>query len=356
MDTSDPLISFDAEGVCSHCHEWDEQWRRKLILERDWPSVFDSVKLFGRGAPYDAVIGLSGGADSSYAYHLAKVNGLRVLPMHFDNGYDLPVSTHNVECLVKHWGDELQTFKVNGPDFHALQVAFLKSGTTGLEIPTDHAIKAITYQTTQRLGVRVLINGTNLATESHGAAAWTQGHSDWKYIKSVGRAFGVRADSIPHYTPFDMVTWMKDIWWLNILDYTNYVRDEAISLMVEKYGYKPYGFKHGESRITRFLHGYIIPRRFGWDTRRSRAAAMVASGQMTRDAALALLASPPYPAEEVEEDKRIICNQLGISPPEFEEYMNLPLKHFRDYPSHQRDLSESGLYRLARWGYRRFMK
>lgn len=351
MNDDDPLITYDSEGVCSHCRDWERAWAEKLKLEAGRGRVFEQIKRRGKDAPYDAVIGLSGGADSSYVYHLAKSNGLRVLPMHFDNGYDLPVSTHNVKCLVDKWGDKLETIRVDGPEFRGLQLAFLKSGTTGLEIPTDHAIQAVTYQTARKWGIPTLLDGRNLATESHGTRAWTAGHSDWKYIRSVGEAFGVHLRRFPHYTWTDKRTWVKRFTGVSLLNYTRYFRDEAIALLGDEYGYQPYGFKHMESRITRFLHGYIIPRRFGWDTRRSRVSAMIASGQMTREEGLTLLASPPYSADEMELDRLHLCKSLGITTIDFEDLMRLPLKHFSDYPSYQRDMA-SPLYRAARLIYR----
>ena len=37
----------------------------------------------GKNNKYDSIIGLSGGTDSSYIVHLAKLNGLRPLIIHF---------------------------------------------------------------------------------------------------------------------------------------------------------------------------------------------------------------------------------------------------------------------------------
>lgn len=360
MDESDPLITFDSDGVCNHCRDWERDWAAKLELEKQYPEgllklVKESTgltRLVGDG--YDAVIGLSGGADSSYAYHLAKGLGLKVLPIHFDNGYDLPVATGNVRRLVDHWGDHLKIVKVDGEEFKWLQRAFLQSGTTGLEIPTDHAIKAATYNIARELGIRNILNGCNLATESHGTAAWTEGHSDWKYINEMAKRYGVQLKTFPHYTWWDLATWMHEYNWISILDWTRYDRDEAIKTLGEVYGYEPYGFKHMESRITRFLHGYIIPRRFGWDTRRSRLAAMVSSGQMTRDAALEMLRTPAYPAEQMEEDRKFVCKRLNLTADEFESLMNLPLKHFSDYPSQTRDMKRGKVYRALRWAYHAF--
>lgn len=337
MDTSDPLLTFDESGTCCRCRDWETKWMKKVALENQYLEAVADIK-GRRGARWDAVLGMSGGADSSWVYHLAKTAGLRVYPIHFDNGYDLPISTHNVKCLTEHWGDKVKVVKVDGPQFRVLQLAFLRSGTTGLEIPTDHAIKAVTYETARGLGVDVILNGTNIATESHGSPAWTGGHADWKYIKGIAWRFGSSSvDQVPHYSTWDRVTWMRGFRWVSLLDYVKYIRRDAVDEMARLYGYRDYGFKHMESRITRFLHGYIIPKRFGWDTRRSRLSAMICSGQMTREAALEMLRRPAYDVEEMEVDKLILCRNLGITEAEFEELMKVPLKHYGDYPNSLND-------------------
>jgi len=359
MNTSDPLITFDNDNVCNHCLDWEKSWAKKKELEDQWPDgllkLIKMDKFLAHSYEFDAVLGLSGGIDSSYTYHLAKELGLKIYAIHFDNGYDLPEYGENLPKLLRFWGDELNVIKIDNEEFNRLQIAFLKSGTTGLEIPTDHAIKAITYQTARKMGIKNILNGTNIATESHGTRAWTEGHSDWKYIKLVAEKFGVKLHNLPHYNLLDMLTWMKNYNWISLLDYTYYDREKATQILEKKYGYKRYGFKHQESRITRFLHGYIIPRRFGWDTRRSRLSAMIMSGQITREEALYTLLRPAYDPSLIEEDRRIICSQIGISDEEFEEYMNLPLKHFTDYPSYQRDMKRIRGYSILRWAYHTFV-
>jgi len=346
METeTDPLLTIDEGGLCNRCAAWETQWAAKVELEKHYDEIMQHIRSVrvgrelttGVDQKYDVVLGMSGGADSSWVYHLAKTAGLKVHPIHFDNGYDLPVSVHNVKCLVDHWGDKLEVIQVNGSEFYGLQRAFLQSGTTGLEIPTDHAIKAVTYQVARDLGVPVILNGTNMATESHGSPAWTNGHADWKYINGVAERFGVALTTFPHYSMWEKMTWMRGFEWISLLEYTNYVRADAIAEMGKLYGYQPYGFKHMESRITRFLHGYIIPRRFGWDTRRSRLSAMICSGQMSREEAFHILSNPAYDPEEMELDKLILCKNLQIEVSQFETLMKLPLKHYEDYPNYRND-------------------
>jgi len=100
MDSTDPDISFDAEGVCNHCHRYDSVSKTRLIPveERDerLKALIDEIKAAGDGKSYDCVIGVSGGVDSTYVAWLVKKLGLRPLAVHLDNGWnsELAVRQH----------------------------------------------------------------------------------------------------------------------------------------------------------------------------------------------------------------------------------------------------------------------
>ena len=57
--------------------------------------LVEKIKLKGKGNQYNCLIGLSGGADSSF---LAKVVdlGLRPLAIHFDSGWNSEMSVNNM--------------------------------------------------------------------------------------------------------------------------------------------------------------------------------------------------------------------------------------------------------------------
>src|SRR4051794_36245945 len=83
MDTSDPGITFDRDGVCSHCRRADVALAAVRTTpeasERALAAVADRIRAAGVGREYDCVIGLSGGVDSSYTALLAHRLGLRPL-------------------------------------------------------------------------------------------------------------------------------------------------------------------------------------------------------------------------------------------------------------------------------------
>ena len=84
MDTSDPTISFNSDGVCVYCTNFDEQIKPNWYpneegIKRITPTI-DRIKREGKDKQHDCVIGLSGGMDSSYLVHVAVTKfGLRPL-------------------------------------------------------------------------------------------------------------------------------------------------------------------------------------------------------------------------------------------------------------------------------------
>jgi hypothetical protein len=92
MPESYPGITFDDEGVCNYCRNFDKQWgfwinntEEQARSEVRLRGIFEAAKR--KGKRYDAILGLSGGKDSSYCLYLCReVYGLNVLTCTRDNG------------------------------------------------------------------------------------------------------------------------------------------------------------------------------------------------------------------------------------------------------------------------------
>jgi hypothetical protein len=101
-------------------------------------------------------------------------------------------------------------------------------------------------------------------------------------------------------------------------------RDEAAATLEREFGWREYGGKHHESMFTRFYQGAILPRKFGIDKRRAHLSDSVRNGELTRDAALAMVASPPYAQDELRADSDYVRKKLGFDEAEWETIMNTP--------------------------------
>ena len=350
MDTSDPDIVFDANGVCHHCHAYDVAVATRVVSGaagvREREALAAKIKAAGVGRPYDCIIGISGGVDSTYvAYAARKLLGLRCLAVHLDNGWDSELAVKNIEHVLNKLDIELHTEVLDWDEFRDLQLSFLRASTPDSEVPTDHAIVSVLYQQARRHRIRYILSGCNVRTESHLPPAWSRGHADWRYIQALQQQFGTRPlKTFPHRNAANLVWNARTIEWIDILNYFDFRKVDALRVLQEELGWQYYGGKHYESIYTRFYQGYILPKKFGFDKRKMHLSSLVCSGEITRDEALAELAKPPYPEELQAADREYTVKKLGITDADFEAIMQAAPRKFTDYPSYE----NSAFVRLAR--------
>lgn len=342
MDSSDPEISFDEQGVCSHCQTFDavtsKQWHPNKAGRRRLDELAATIRQEGEGKEYDSIIGLSGGVDSSYlAYVAVRELGLRPLAVHVDAGWNSDQAVRNIESIVEKLGLDLFTNVIDWEDMQDLQVAYLRSGVENQDTPQDHAFFASLYRFAVKNGIKWVLSGHNIATESVLPRAWGYNSRDTVQLKAIHRRFGKRklrgyplASMFENYIYWPKIRGMKV---LNPLDLIPYDREGAKALLAAELGWRDYGGKHYESRFTKFFQAYWLPKKFGFDKRRAHLASMILSGQISRDQALEELAKPSYPPAELAEDLEFVRKKLGLSATEFEEILAAPPRSYRDYPS-----------------------
>lgn len=344
MDTTDPEIEFDEQGVCSHCRNFESNVRPT------WPSnggdsvkleaMIQTVKAYGKGKRYDCIIGLSGGIDSSYIAVKAAEWGLRPLVVHVDAGWNSELAVMNIEQICRRLGFDLVTHVVDWEEMRDMQLAFLRSNLANQDVPQDHAFFAALYGYAEKAGIKYVINGSNFATESILPAPWGYDAMDATHVKSIHARFGSRSrGDFPVVSFFDLyvkypfLLKMEVLRPLNLLPYN---KEEAIRILEKDYGWRYYGGKHYESRWTRFFQAYYLPYKFGYDKRKAHLSSLVVSGQMSRGDALKALKAPLYDPKLLVEDKIFIAKKLGLSLTEFEALVDQPARHFSEFPNHQR--------------------
>src|SRR5204862_4638485 len=170
MDTSDPKITFDGKGWCDHCTSFYERALRKWQPNEAGRKVIqgkiDQIKSAGTGRDFDCMIGISGGADSSYLTYLAKEQfGLRPLVFHVDGGWNSQIAVTNIERLIDNLGLELFTEVIDWKEMRDLQLAFFRSGVPHIDLPQDHAFFAKMYKFAEKHGDKDILTGGNISTE-----------------------------------------------------------------------------------------------------------------------------------------------------------------------------------------------
>lgn len=341
MNTSDPLITFDEQGVCSHCRGFDavtsKHWFPNAEGQRRLNDMIAAIKRDGAGREFDCILGLSGGVDSSYLALKAKEWGLRPLVVHVDAGWNSELAVANIEAIVKHCKYDLHTHVVDWEEMRDLQLAYLRSGIANQDVPQDHIFFASLYHFAVRNGIRYIFSGGNIATEGVFPSAWHGSAMDAINLNAIHRKYGTRP--LRNYKTisfFDYYFWypfFRKMRTIRPLNYMPYVKSQAIEELKAAVGWRSYGRKHGESHFTKLFQNYYLPERFGYDKRRPHLSSLVVSGQLSLADAVDELAKPLYDSKELELDIEYFCKKLRIKRAEFDELMRVQKRHYTDFPN-----------------------
>lgn len=343
MDTSDAAISFDASGVCDHCRNFYANtlpaWQGGDSGRRSLDKLVERIKKHGRGKDFDCIMGMSGGVDSSYLAYVAKEQlGLRPLIFHVDAGWNSQEAVNNIEKIVDGLGLDLYTEVIDWEEMRDLQLAFFKAGVPHLDIPQDHAFFATMYKFAEEYGVKTILTGANYSTECvKNPLEWIYFGTDVRQIRDIHSQFGQRPlDKYPLSNILRHKIYLRYIKRIRVvtpLNFVRYVKEEAMDLLVTRFGWQRYPQKHFESRFTRFYEGFWLPKKFGFDTRKVQFSSLILTGQMTRADAVDRLSKNALDDETAAQDFLYVATKLGISTEELQTYLEAPNKSYRDYRS-----------------------
>ncbi|WP_275660871.1 N-acetyl sugar amidotransferase [Vibrio brasiliensis] len=340
MDTTDPDIEFDEQGVCNHCKNYEKKVVSELIPDElkgsQLTEFVAKVKQKGKGKKYDCIVGISGGVDSSYVALLAKDLGLRTLLVHLDNGWNSDIAVKNVKNIAKNTGFDLYTHVIDWSEFRDIQRSLFAASVVDIELATDHAIKAVIFKVAAKFGVKYLLNGGNVITEAIMPVSWRHTKADKSNLNDIHKKFGetkLRTYPMAGIIKQQLYKRLYGIENVKILNYINFVRKDVIHRLITELEWEEYGGKHHESVFTRFYQGYILPKKFNIDKRRCHYSNLVCAGQLSRDDALERMKLSPYSEEMLKADKEFLIKKLQFTEAEFEAYIKAPRVSHYDYKS-----------------------
>ncbi len=275
--TAEELV-LSENGVCNFCHIAQ---RELAMAEKEKPNLnkmIEQIKKDGRNKKYDILVGISGGVDTSTVLHEAVKLGLRPYCYTLDNGHNTPQSDENIMRLVETLKVPLYRYTIDYDKFTELQAAFLKAGLINVEIPTDHLLMSTSLELASQYGIKWVISGGNINTESVMPPSWSYTSRDLTHIKNVyKKMIGKKLEGLP---VCGLWKWNVYRWWFGIktfylLDYLDYDRDKSIELLKEKYNYQPYGEKHCESTFTWWFQNFYLYEKFGIDKRKAHLSSLI---------------------------------------------------------------------------------
>lgn len=363
MDTSDPWITFNDEGVCNHCQAYDvyvnsigtpEDRQHKL------EQLVAQLKARGKGKEYDCIMGLSGGVDSSYlAWFAVKKLGLRPLVVHVDTGWNSELAVNNIQNIVQRLDLDMHTLVIDWPEIRDLQRSYFLSGIANLDVPQDHAFIASLFSEARKYGITDILNGGNMQTESILPNAWGYDASDSVSLKAIHAKFGtIKLKNYPTISMYEKYFYYPFVLKMRVhrpLELIDYRKDIAKKLLIEELGWRDYGGKHYESVFTKFFQAHYLPTKFGYDKRLAHYASLIVSGQINKEEAHSELQKPLYDLRDLEEDKVFWIKKLGVSESEYERIMAARPTFYTDFANNQQSLTRlRSAARAAKHVYRSF--
>jgi N-acetyl sugar amidotransferase len=341
MNTSDTLITFNVNGVCIHCQEFDsiisKTWFPNQEGENKLNKIYDELKIKSKENEYDCILGLSGGIDSSYLALKIYDANLKPLVVHVDGGWNTELAVQNIENIINYCGWHLHTVVIDWEEMKDLQLAYLKSSISNQDVPQDHAFFASLYHFAVKHNINTIISGGNIATECISPKSWHGSAMDAINLKAIHKKFGQKKlknyKTISFFNLYFYYPFIKKMTTIRPLNFMQYVKSEALQELKDRVGYKEYARKHGESIFSKFFQNYYLPKKFGYDKRIMHYSSMIVTGQMTRSEAVEELSKPLYDDKELFDDKEYIAKKLGITNEEFEIILKNKIHNYLDFPN-----------------------
>lgn len=344
QDSTVPGIEFDVNGVCNFCHFHELLCKLfpggkkgKEILN----GIFSKIREKGKGKKYDCVVGISGGRDSTYLlWNVVKKWKLRPIAVHFNDGFDNPVAGENMVNAVKKLGVELRTITSDYREGKDLKIDFLKASTPDINLGTDIGIASSLYSVAAKENIKYVLIGQSFRTEGVKPLSWS--YFDGDYLRSVHKMFG----SVPlrPWKPDDagFNLGIREMFYYSVIRgmktftpfyHTDYIRKEGEEIIKSELDWV-YPGAHYYDDLYHSLIKYVHRVKFNIDLNMNSDSALVRTGQMEREQALARA----HGIYQIEDPKVIeLCiKRLGLSRQQFDEFMKIPPKTFYDYPTSYR--------------------
>jgi len=337
-DTHIPFITFDNNGICNYCNQYD-QMQNEYPVGKEGRKILDAyveqMKKDGRGKPYDVVIGVSGGCDSSYMLHLAKNEfGLRVLAAHFDNTYNSRIAVENIDVVLDKLDIDLYTHVVDNEEYQRIYKSFFLASVPEIDTPTDISLATVHYMAAAKYGIKHIWEGHSFRTEGISPPGWF--YMDAKYVQTIHKKFGDgKIETLPILYMRKWLKWMliNRIKKFRPLYYLDYDKTATKKFLQTEYGWQWYGGHHMENRTSYFVNNYYLPKKFDIDLRYSEYSALIRAGQLSREKALIDVKSEkPFDPDILEEIKK----RVGFSDEDFDSIMNTKPLRFTNYKTYKR--------------------
>jgi hypothetical protein len=322
------------------CKDYDAAWgdwdKKKVQRARELEEIVNAAR--NTNKPYDALVPLSGGKDSTYVLYLARKRyRLRCLAVTYDNGFLTDHARKNIAVACDKLNVDHLFYRHNWSMMKRLyRTFFLKSGffcpvcMRGISTVIDMAAASA--------GIPLILNGTCRRTEEHVAPEFFMtGHVD--FFNAV-----IKGDPLEKQTPLGFrgdpkrriashllgrTTIEKYLYGaaINLPDYIDWDYDEIFSTITRELDWSASHEEreHADCKVEDVVN-YIRQRKFpALVPGLTRYSKLVTCGVLDKENAASKVGSFPQPKEPPELE--YFLTALDITREQFEEVVQDKMRH-----------------------------
>lgn len=328
-----PGLEIGADGVCSACRAHE---RRREAIDREaraaeFRGVVERVRSLGR--PYDCVIPVSGGKDSTWQTVVCLEHGLHPLAVTWRTPARTELGARNLENLIELGVDHID-FRINPKvERRFVLEALIRFGTTAL--PMHLALFNVPMTIAARFDAPLVVWGENSAAEYAGSGAESESSTlDAAWLRKYGVAHGTSArdwvsdelseqDLTPYFGPGDAELEAKGIEAVFLGQFFEW-DPETTARVAREHGFESraegpltgyYAYADIDDAFLVSVHHWLKWFKFGFTRTYDNLSLEIRNGRMTRDEAIEILRErgDETPAEDIEE----LCRYLEITTERF---------------------------------------
>lgn len=292
-----PGIIFNEYGSCNFCEFYEKHERIISDYEKKHDIFCEKIeeakkKAAETNAPYDCVVGFSGGKDSSYIiYQMKQRYGMRVLAVTFQNGFHTEYGKNNIENILQKLDVDYITMRLNEKDlrlYYSKCVALMKNFCA----VCFHFGNYFCHSIAGKFGIPLIVNGRtkgqilqNALSEKGIEPFQISYHlKDFEY-----QMFGNLVEKCAEH---NLVDYLNDVEVMNLsyFAYHDITEEETMKFLEEKIGWKrpETGIPHADCWAHPLAEYFSIQKR-GYPVRTGELAVLVRSGELTKEEASAIL-------------------------------------------------------------------
>jgi N-acetyl sugar amidotransferase len=333
-----PRVSFDAEGVCSYCRAYENRWKdwKASDSESELLKIVESAKK--RNPKYSALVGITGGKDSTYTLHLlVKRYGLNVLTFTYDNGFFTDGARENIDKIVKKLNVRHRYVSLDRDVEQRMYRALFKRRCADFCQICMLGVLAGGNYLALKENVPMVVWGVSPRTDPVTPLELFLGN-DYRYLLDVVEP-EVNRSEFPLFENTDIlrilhIMFAKRVRLVFLPQYVRWDEKEISELIQKEYGWTDYGggTPHFDC-VANDAVDYFNMQRFGFSKVVEKLSQLVRSGQITREEALEKYQAQEQTVEPVDSVNEV-CRRLGVGREALKYLLDgksLDYRHFKSY-------------------------